>query len=210
MPHVTIEGVNLRKDFAHQTIFEGISFTYQNTDSIAVTGANGSGKSTLLRMISGMVTITEGQIRWSLDGRKLPTHHTYEYLSFCSPGFHFDDRFTVREIIKQYCKVKPLQHGMSPDDLIGLIGFGAHSHKLISELSSGMNQRVRLVLTLCTQTPVLFLDEPCTNLDQQGVEWYQEMVDRFCSHKLVFVASNDPREYLFCKDQLSLMDYLVK
>lgn len=204
---VTIEALNINKEYDHQTIFQEVCFTYRQSQHVSVTGHNGSGKSTLLRVISGMTAATRGQIEWKVEEKKIPSYRIYEFLSFCSTVFYFDSRFTVHEILTQYHSVKPFQENLSVDDLIDLIGFRDHSHKLINELSSGMNQRVRLVLSICADVPVLFLDEPCSNLDQSGVQWYDEMISRYASDKLVFVASNDPREYSFCTDELSLMDY---
>ena len=102
-----------------------------------------------------------------------------------------------------------MQRNLAVDDLIQQIEFEDHQYKHIDELSSGMNQRVRLILTICADVPVLFLDEPCSNLDSQGVAWYEEMISRYAGDKLVFVASNDPREYTYCTDRLSVMDYKI-
>lgn len=204
MPDLNIEAINLGKDYDHQTIFHQINFKYNRGRSVAVTGHNGSGKSTLLRVLSGMVTPTQGEILWSLDGKKLSSYRRFEFLSYCSPGFYFDSRFTVLQIMKQYLSVKPSRENLSVDDLIDLIGFQDHKNKYINELSSGMNQRVRLVLTICADVPVLFLDEPCSNLDIQGVTWYEEMISRFATDKLIIVASNDAREYRFCQEELSM------
>ncbi|HLT94709.1 MAG TPA: ATP-binding cassette domain-containing protein [Membranihabitans sp.] len=207
MPQVSIEATELGKDYNLQQIFCHLSETFQAPQPIAVIGHNGSGKSTLLRVLSGMDSPTMGRVQWTVDGKALPAYRQYEYLSFCSPGFLFDHRFTVREIMRQYLAVKPMQNGLTADDLIAEIGFEKHHHKHADELSSGMNQRVRLVLTICAEAPVLFLDEPCSNLDQQGVEWYLDLISRYAHHKLVFVASNDEREYRFCTRQISMMKY---
>lgn len=209
MPDVTIEANNLGKDYNLQTIFSQVNGTFQSPQSVAVVGRNGSGKSTLLRVLSGMDSPTNGELYWAVEGKRLPSYRQFEFLSFCSPGFDFDSRFTVREIIKQYRSVKPMLDNLTVDDLIHQIGFEDHQHKYIDELSSGMNQRVRLILTICADMPVLFLDEPCSNLDQQGVAWYDDLISRYAVDKLVFVASNDPREYSYCTEQLSMMDYKI-
>ena len=207
MTEVIIEADKLGKEYNYQTIFHQLSHKIDRPHSLAVLGENGSGKSTLLRVLSGMAEATHGRVNWMMDGVKLPAHQWYKFLSFCSPDFHFDSRFTVTETIIQYHTVKPLQKRFTAEHLIDLMGFQTHRRKQMNELSSGMNQRVRLALAVCAAVPVLFLDEPCSNLDQQGVFWYNELIEKFAAEKLVFVASNDPREYEFCDDRLSLMDY---
>lgn len=207
MSVLTIEAKDLGKEYYFQTVFQRLTFTFGLSRSIAVLGENGSGKSTLLRVISGMAEPTDGDVNWMKDGIRIPYHRWYQNLSFCSPDFYFDPRFTVLQILQQYENVKPFKKGMSSQDLITLMNFENHQEKFMNELSSGMNQRVRLVLSLCADVPVVFLDEPCSNLDEKGVRWYNELVDRYASEKLVIVASNDPREYGFCEQYLSVMDY---
>lgn len=207
MPEITIEATKLGKEYHYQAVFHQLSHRFDGEQAIAVLGDNGSGKSTLLQVLSGMTEATQGNVKWFLEGKKLPDFRWYEFLSFCSPHFNFDSRFTVEEILKQYQNVKRFQKDLTCDDLIEMMNFQSHRFKLMNELSSGMNQRVRLVLTICADVPVLFLDEPCSNLDQKGVEWYHELISNYAAGKLIFVASNDSRETRFCTDQLSLMDY---
>lgn len=210
MPDVTIEAVNLGKDYNLHTIFSQLSGTFRSPDAFAVVGHNGSGKSTLLRVLAGMDSPTNGQVKWLIGEKPIPEHRQYEYLAYCSPLFDFDYRFTVRQILRQYSRVKPMKNRLTVDDLIQYMGFENHQHKYMDELSSGMNQRVRLILTICSDVPVLFLDEPCSNLDQQGVHWYNDLISEFARDKLVFVASNDPREYAFCTEHLAMGDYKIK
>jgi ABC-type multidrug transport system ATPase subunit len=70
-----------------------------------------------------------------------------------------------------------------------------------------MKQRVKLAQAIFADSPVLLLDEPCTNLDQQGVAQYREWMEQYAANRMVIVASNDPREYFFCKEQIVLEDY---
>jgi len=207
MPEVIIETRELGKEYHFQTIFERFSHTFNQAQAVSVLGENGSGKSTLLRVLSGMAEATHGRISWSVKGKKFPYHRWYECFSFCSPDFYFDNRFSVEDTLQQYKRIKSFINNLTVEEVIELIGFQEHRHKHMNELSSGMTQRVRLALTICADVPVLFLDEPCSNLDQKGVQWYNQLVARYATGKLIFVASNDPREYDFCTESLSLMDY---
>jgi ABC-type multidrug transport system ATPase subunit len=71
--------------------------------------------------------------------------------------------------------------------------------KELRNFSSGMKQRARLSLAILSDTPLLLLDEPSTNLDQNGVKWYQNLISEFAKEKLVIVCSNyNKEEYSFC------------
>jgi len=55
--------------------------------------------------------------------------------------------------------------------------------------------------------PVILLDEPCTNLDAEGITLYQKLINDYCKDRLVLVSSNDEVEFGFCEEKLSIMDY---
>jgi ABC-type multidrug transport system ATPase subunit len=70
-----------------------------------------------------------------------------------------------------------------------------------------MKQRLKLALAIFSETPILLLDEPCSNLDKEGYELYHHLIANYALHKLIIVGSNDPQEYTFCKQHINLMDY---
>ncbi len=80
-------------------------------------------------------------------------------------------------------------------------------HKKINEYSSGMKQRVKLSQCILSDTPLVLLDEPCTNLDTAGIELYNQLIKTYCSGRLVIVSSNDIAEYGFCEEVLDITRY---
>jgi ABC-type multidrug transport system ATPase subunit len=93
--------------------------------------------------------------------------------------------------------------------MIELIGLKEATHKQIRYFSSGMKQRLELALAIFSETPILLLDEPCSNLDKEGYALYHTLINKYAMHKLIIVGSNDVQEYNFCTKQLNLMDYKV-
>jgi ABC-type multidrug transport system ATPase subunit len=53
------------------------------------------------------------------------------------------------------------------------------------------------------------LDEPCSNLDQEGIQTYHQLMQAYAMQKLIIVASNDPQEYQFCTQKLALSDFKI-
>jgi len=84
---------------------------------------------------------------------------------------------------------------------------GKSQDKALKYFSSGMKQRTKLVLACCADTPVLILDEPTSNLDNQGVDWYHDLIAKFTTDRLVIIGSNQQHEYSFCHDYIQIMDY---
>ena len=71
-----------------------------------------------------------------------------------------------------------------------------------------MKQRVRLVLAILSNTPLLLLDEPTSNLDKKGIEWYKQLMSEYCSERIVMVCSNHQQhEYEFCKNEIVIEKY---
>ena len=70
-----------------------------------------------------------------------------------------------------------------------------------------MKQRVKLAQCIFSDTAIVLLDEPCTNLDTAGINLYHNLVKDHCEKRLVVVSSNDEIEYGFCKNQLLISDY---
>ena len=58
-----------------------------------------------------------------------------------------------------------------------------------------------------TGKPILLLDEPTSNLDTQGTEWYLEMVRQFTTNRITIIGSNQENEYAFCDADINLEDY---
>ena len=70
-----------------------------------------------------------------------------------------------------------------------------------------MKQRLKLAQAVFSDCPVLLLDEPCTNLDKQGYQLYQQLITDFCKNKLVIICSNEEAEIQFCQDRIHINDY---
>lgn len=196
------------KRFQRHRIFKDVSHTFVSPGAYALLGPNGSGKSTLLRIIAGMQSPSAGKVIYEQDnGTEIKTSDIFSYVSFCAPGQELVEEFTLREFLDFHFSFKRPLDGHTTSGIIELSGLSAAADKPIYDYSSGMKQRVKLLQAIFSDTPILMLDEPCSNLDEKGVNQYREWMDRYAAGRLVFVASNDIREYYFCKEQLAIEDY---
>jgi ABC-type multidrug transport system ATPase subunit len=191
------------KRFNKEWIFRNLDYTFELGQHYALIGNNGSGKSTLLQILSGYSTLTKGNIHWSGDD-----HTTiFQKISFAAPYLELVEEFTTMEQFNFHTTFKKLQPSISVNDIIERIGLKDAAHKQIRYFSSGMKQRLKLALAILSDTPLLLLDEPCSNLDKEGYALYAELIQQYAQHKLIIVGSNDPQEYAFCSKQVNLMDY---
>jgi len=166
----------------------------------AITGHNGSGKSTFLQCIAGSLYATEGEIKFSMNGKALEPDVVYKKLSICAPYMELIEEMTPTEFLSYHASFKPFIKGWNTAGIIDQIGLTKANQKQIRYFSSGMKQRVKLAQAFFSDTPLLLLDEPCTNLDQQGIDLYKHLVSSLCNNRLVLISSNDTTEYASCTE----------
>ncbi len=176
--------------------------------SYALTGANGSGKSTLLQIIAGATMHSEGEINWQFaEGNlQIPTEKAYENISIAAPYLDLIEEMSANEFLHFHAAFKPL-NTKSFSEILAAVGLGNAADKQIRYFSSGMKQRLKLALAFFSNTSVLLLDEPTTNLDEDGMAIYKYLWKNYTNNRLVIVSSNDKEEYENCKEVISLGDY---
>lgn len=128
----------------------------------------------------------------------------FSHFSLCAPGLELVEELTLREAISFHFRFKKFFPGTEAGTLIDATGLQRALDKPLADFSSGMKQRVKLALAIFSNTPVLLLDEPCTNLDDAGVVQYRAWMEKYAPGRLVIVASNDAREYEFCEHRIQL------
>jgi len=203
------------KRFNRDWIFRHFTYTFETGNSYAITGPNGSGKSTLLQVLSGSMMINEGKIemaddRWQMavaHPSSTTTDNIYQHVSICAPYLEVVEEMTLKEFLSFHSGFKPFLKQLTVDNIISTLGLEKAADKQIRYFSSGMKQRVKLAQCIFSDTAIVLLDEPCTNLDAVGIELYHQLIKDFCADRLVIVSSNDEVEYCFCKERISLNDY---
>lgn len=197
---------NAGKRFNREWIFRKVDLEFTAPGAYAITGPNGSGKSTLLQSIGGMLQLSEGSLVFS-DETTIAPEKAYETISFCAPYLDVVEEMTLLEFLAFHKSFKPLLRGFGINEVVSAVNLQSAAHKQIRYYSSGMKQRVKLAQAIFSNTPVLLLDEPCSNLDIAGIELYHSLIHNYCKDRLVLVCSNDEVEYRFCKERISILDY---
>ena len=199
---------NTGKRFNREWIFKSLNLELHQGDSLAILGANGSGKSTVARVMSGFMIPSEGTVQLEVNGIKIEDNNFYKHLSYVAPYLDLLEEFTLTEMLNFHRKFKPFPDNLSTSDLISRLGMEKQANKIISQFSSGMKQRVKLLLAIVVAVPLTFLDEPTVNLDTQGIEWYRNLLTDYTDQRIIVVCSNDQSaEHDFCLRTLQVGDY---
>jgi ABC-type multidrug transport system ATPase subunit len=181
---------------------------FEEKTRTAITGFNGSGKSTLLQIISGYQQASEGTITYTHNTQEITSDKIFKLLSIGAPYIDLPEELSIEELITYFTPFKSLQQGISSEAFLEISQLAHAKDKSIKQFSSGMKQRLKLALAILSDTPLLLLDEPLSNLDAIGVAWYKQMIDNYASQKTIIVASNNIEdEIYFCSNRVNINDY---
>ncbi len=216
---MTISLSDAGKRFNRDWIFRHVNYTFEAGQSYAIIGPNGSGKSTLLQVLSGGMMLNDGSIEFRVGSSEsgvlsrelgvgsstiISTEKIYNHISICAPYLEVIEEMTLKEFLEFHRGFKPFLEGITADSIISTLGLEKAINKQIRYYSSGMKQRVKLAQCIFSDTAIVLLDEPCTNLDTEGIALYHRLIDEYSKDRLVVVSSNDEVEYKFCENVVNM------
>src|SRR3990167_371291 len=153
-----------KNDRQYHLVLEGLSFTLNKGEIVALLGKSGSGKSTLLRIIAGLIKPTEGQVFY----RGQLVVGPVKGLSMVFQNFALMPWLTVMQNVELGLEAQGIprrecrERALRAIDIVGMDGFESAYPK---ELSGGMRQRVGFARALVVNPEVLLMDEPFSSLD---------------------------------------------
>ena len=194
MASLTVEGVGHR--FGSLLLFRRLSFTMEDGESLAVTGANGAGKSTLLRILAGVLTPKAGRVTLRVDGQDVASEAHPRQVGLVAPYLGLYDALTARENLSFLAQARRLADAdRHIDAVLDQVGLADRADDPVSTFSSGMQHRVKYAAALLADPPLLLLDEPSVTLDEAGRELVESVItDQQDRGGLVVVATNRPEE----------------
>ena len=167
-PLINAQGIS--KAFGANPLFQNISFTVSEGDSIGLIGPNGSGKSTLLRILAGEVAPDGGEVAARKRLR----------LTYVEQDSKFEPDITVRSVVDRV-----FERSAAPEserrtrfaETLGRAGF-EDLETQATALSGGWQKRLAIVEALVQAPDILLLDEPTNHLDLAGIEWLELVLER--------------------------------
>jgi len=203
---ITLKDIGRR--YNSEWIFRHINYCFESGKSYAVLGQNGSGKSTFLKVLSGSLSPSQGELIYTNKELNIGIDQVYQQLSIAAPYMELIEEFTLRELLDFHFQFKSYLPGFDKESVVNLLGLENALDKEIKHFSSGMRQRVKLVLACCSDSPLVLLDEPTSNLDSAGEEWYLNLIDLTkLDFRLFIICSNQKKEYEFCDETISIADF---
>ena len=194
----------LSKAFNQKSVFHHLSFDIKTGSRFALTGSNGSGKSTLLKILSGGLLPTSGSITYTKEGLKIPESSVFSYIHFVAPYNTVIEELTLSELFIFHKRLGMLKAFPLFDDWFLNLEYPFNPHQQIKHYSSGMKQRIKLGLAMLDNRPLMLLDEPTSNLDAQGKDWFFQLINKLEASQTMIIASNDALEISHCGERINL------
>ena len=198
-------------------ILDGISFTVDPGDCLAILGNNGAGKSTLFKCLNHILQPSRGQVLLDgIDLLKLSNREVARQLSFVAQRGNVGS-ITVYDSVmlgrKPYMKLGVSnQDYQIVDSVIERMSLEPLVARYLDELSGGELQKVMLARALAQQPKVLLLDEPTSNLDLKNQYEVMRLVSDVCreQHIAAIVVIHDLNLALrYCNKMLFIRDRKV-
>lgn len=200
---IELEVTSFYKHFGKENVISDLNFS-SKTPIIGIAGVNGSGKSTLLRCLSGLLKATRGDIVWKLNEKKLTKNELRRQSGYAAPYIELYEELTVIENLNFILKLRSIENtdGSKTEETLNEANAYKLSNQYYGDLSTGQRQRIKLVSALLHRPNILFLDEPGSNLDADGRDLIEKIVNKYREpNHMVVLASNIEQELQLC-DQI--------
>ncbi len=200
----SIKGINIAKRFNKHVLFKGLDLALHSGDSFAVTGPNGSGKSTLLEIIAGLRLPSKGKVEYFQNDYEFPKSRLNSMIGFSSFRVNPYNELTGLENVLFVVQDNKNEYSVRIEDLFKTFNLQGDKNKKVKHYSSGMKQRLRFLLAILRDPPVLFLDEPGANLDRNGKDIIYSYIKSQQKGKLIIIATNEEEEADLCNERIKL------
>lgn len=200
----------LTRAFGPRRLFGPLSFEVKDGSVFGIAGANGAGKTTLVKTLLGLQRPSSGSVLVSKDrasGPSLSPRDAQGLLGWCAPDTALYGELTPVENLAFFARLlgRPSSGEATAAALDG-VGLDPERMSRMETrlLSTGQRQRVKLAFSVLAAPPLLFLDEPSSNLDEAGRAIVAKVVAAQRRRGACVLASNDARDLGLADEVLSL------
>jgi heme exporter protein A len=157
-----------------EPVFGPLEFSVDAGEALLVRGDNGAGKTTLLRVLAGLLRPDGGQIE--IDGHPTDAPSRTRAIAYLGhlPALKAD--LTAMENLDFLCGLQGRRRAQTPASAMNIVGLGGYEDQLARQLSAGQKKRLSLARIWLSPAPLWLMDEPYANLDLDGIELVNRMV----------------------------------
>ncbi|MDH1236849.1 MAG: copper ABC transporter ATP-binding protein [Pseudomonadales bacterium RIFCSPHIGHO2_01_FULL_64_12] len=212
MNAVEIQGVSQR--YGSMTVLHDLNLNLGEGEVLGLFGHNGAGKTTSMKLILGLLSPSEGQVK--VLGRAPNDPQVRRQLGYLPENVTFYPQLSGRETLRHFARLKGAAQSQV-DELLEQVGLAHAADRRVKTYSKGMRQRLGLAQALLGEPRLLLLDEPTVGLDPIATQDLYQLIDRLrqrgtsiilCSHVLPGVEAHINRAAILAKGRLQAVGSL--
>ena len=215
MDKVELACENLEKSFSNKLIFKNISFRLTNSSSLVITGRNGTGKSTLIKVLSNLIRESNGKKCITINDKLIESDQQYLSIGLIAPYLNLYDELTGYENLEFFYNLKFKRSNKSKDEnmqnklkyLLEKVNLHKRRNDLLKNYSSGMKQRLKLAFAILNNPLILLMDEPRTNLDEEGIKVVYDIAEKQKENGILIIATNEHEDTKLCDESINIENY---
>ena len=190
VPPVVITGLAKSYSDGFRAV-DGVDLTVERGQVLGLLGPNGAGKTTTLRMLAGLITPTEGEVR--LFGREVRSGSgVLQRVGLFIEGPGLLPHLSGLENLRLYwTSLADSMDGSYVEEALEISGLGDAVHRPVRTYSQGMRQRLAIAQAMLGRPDLLVLDEPTNGLDPPQIKEVREVLQRIAATgRTVLVSSH--------------------
>lgn len=208
MSKVALEIKSLSKSFGDFKAVDDLSIDVMQGEIFSLLGPNGAGKTTTIHMISGMLAMDEGTIRFNSTSHHQGLSSTHK-IGVCTQHVQIWPLLTCEE---QLLFVGSM-YGMSKKEiksraltLLELVGLSQKRRVLAKHLSGGMQRRLHLIMSVMHDPEIIIFDEPEAGLDPQSRVLVRDFIKSLAGEKTILLTTHNMDEAERLSSRIAIMD----
>ncbi|MFI8705694.1 ABC transporter ATP-binding protein [Bacillus sp. NPDC077411] len=188
MGNVVVKLENVHKKIGSAEIIRGLSFEVQEGEVYGFLGPNGSGKTTTIRMMTGLISVTEGDITICSHSIRTKREKALEYIGAIVENPELYEYMTGMQNLKHFANMAVTSISIERiAEIVKLVELEHAIHKKVKTYSLGMKQRLGIAQALLHNPQILILDEPTNGLDPAGIRQIRDYLQRLAKEENIAV-----------------------
>ena len=171
-PLLAVRGLAFSRD--ESPIFGPLDFSVDGNEALLVQGGNGAGKTTLLRVLAGLLRADAGEV--AIEGQPARAQSRAQHIAYLGhlPGLKAD--LSALQNLEFLCGLHGRRPKQTADAAMAIVGLAGFEDAAVRTLSAGQKKRLGLARLWLSPAPLWLLDEPYANLDLDGINLVNRMV----------------------------------
>lgn len=208
---MVLKTVGLTKQYGTQFAVQNLNMNVERGKIYSLLGRNGAGKTTTIRMVTGLLTPSNGEIYLFGEKMETPTKSIFQRIGALIESPAFYENLTARENLQIIADLRGTQSKNSIEDVLKLVNLENETKKKVKQFSLGMKQRLGIAMAMMHNPEFIILDEPTNGLDPIGIQQIRLLIKKLSVEQgvTILISSHILSEIEQMADKVGIIDHGV-